>query len=69
MRRVRAIKYTQNSRVFYAAVITAGDLVEMTKVDVWHSDQAPDDQGYQRVPNRSRIVTEVSLSHGRLFLQ
>jgi len=54
MRRVKAIRYTQNGRVFYAAVMTAGDLLKLTKVDVWSSDRSDDDQGYQRAPSRSR---------------
>jgi DGQHR domain-containing protein len=52
MFKTRAIRFTQNGRVFYAAAIPAGKLVQMSKVDVWDPDNPT--SGYQRAPSMAR---------------
>ena len=51
---VRAIRFVQNGRVFYAVVAPAGELVSRSKVDVWEADVPPTDTGYQRAPSEER---------------
>lgn len=53
MYKTRATQLIQNERVFYVAVISAGDLINLTAVDVW-SDDNPNG-GYQRAPELPRI--------------
>ncbi len=52
MYKTPAIRFIQNSRIFYVAAIPAAKLVELAKVDVW--DPAHPDRGYQRAPSRAR---------------
>lgn len=44
----------QNGRVFYVAVIPAGALVSIAKVDAWDPNDPRGMTGYQRAPNMSR---------------
>lgn len=50
--RVRAIRFEQNDRVFYTAVIPVARLLEITAVAVWQPG-APE-VGYQRAPSQAR---------------
>lgn len=52
MYKVNAIRFTQNNRVFYVAVIPAKKLIELSSVDIWKPDNTQ--QGYQREPSLSR---------------
>lgn len=52
--RVPAVRFSQNGRVFYTAVIPAGDLVARSRVDVWEPDVPEDQTGYQRAPSATR---------------
>lgn len=53
MYQLHATQFIQNERVFYLVTIPAGDLINLTAVDVW-SDDDPE-SGYQRAPEVSRI--------------
>jgi DGQHR domain-containing protein len=48
----RVIRIEQNSRVFYLAAVPAAHLLQVARVDVWHSGE--DDPGYQRAPSQPR---------------
>jgi DGQHR domain-containing protein len=50
----KALRMVQNGRVFYVAVIPAGTLVDIAKVDAWNPDDPRGMSGYQRAPNMSR---------------
>jgi DGQHR domain-containing protein len=52
---VPAIRFAQNDRVFYAAVMPAGELLVRSKVDVWSADVPDEEAGYQRAPMRTRL--------------
>jgi DGQHR domain-containing protein len=52
MYKIKAIRFVQNSRVFYTAVIPAGILISLSKVDVWDPDKPR--SGYQRAPSNTR---------------
>jgi DGQHR domain-containing protein len=52
MYQTKAIRFVQNQRVFYSAVIPAGELVKLADVDVWNPDDPT--QGYQRAPSDIR---------------
>lgn len=51
----RAIRYTQNGRVFYATAIPAGDIIERSRVDIWSADGDGAEAGYQRAPSAVRL--------------
>jgi DGQHR domain-containing protein len=53
--RLRAIRFIQNGRVFYAAVAPADAIIQRAKVDVWSADVPEDQAGYQRAPMASRL--------------
>jgi len=53
--RVRAIRFIQNGRVFYAAVLPANQLIDSSTVDIWASDVDPDMTGYQRAPTTTHV--------------
>lgn len=52
---VRAIRLVQNRRVLYVTAVPARDIIARTSVDVWDSDLAEDDRGYQRSLQASRV--------------
>lgn len=52
---INAIKFEQNGRVFYQAVVPAGVLAEITQVDVWKADTDPEPNGYQRAASPTRV--------------
>jgi DGQHR domain-containing protein len=62
--RVRAIRFEQNGRVFYSAVIPAGEAIARSRVDVWSADVDPDEAGYQRAPMKSRLREVASYVEG-----
>lgn len=53
--KVRAIRFEQNRRVFYIAVMSAGEAIARSAVDVWDADVSPDVAGYQRAPSTARL--------------
>jgi DGQHR domain-containing protein len=53
--RVRAIRFEQNERVFYSAVVPAGDILSRSKVDEWSADVSEEEAGYQRAPMGTRL--------------
>ena len=62
--KIRAIPIIQHGNTMYSAVLSAKDLVEHTKVDVWHPTN---ENGYQRDVSMQRarkfsnyITTEIS---------
>ena len=60
---------TQNGRVFYVAVIPAGTLVDMARVDVWDPDDPRGMSGYQRAPSlaRKRQIAEYVSGHDAIM--
>lgn len=50
-----AVRFTQNSQIFYATAVPAGKLLEISKVDEWQVEQEPADAGYQRSPSTDRL--------------
>jgi DGQHR domain-containing protein len=54
MIKTKAIRFTQNGRVFYSTVLPANNLIEMSKVDVWQENNGEKVTGYQRAPSRTR---------------
>lgn len=58
----KAFRMLQNGRVFYVAVIPAGTLVDIARVDVWDPDDPRGMTGYQRAPslNRKRRIAEYA---------
>lgn len=50
--RVPAIRIRQNGKIFYVAAVPAATLLEIAKVDIWHSGES--DPGYQRAPALKR---------------
>lgn len=57
---VPAIRFEQNGKVFYAAVMSVENLISRTKVDVWDPNVAEEERGYQRRVSdaRARSVAE-----------
>lgn len=53
--KVHAIRFEQNGRVFYTAVIPVGELIDRSRVDVWSADASPEKVGYQRAPSSVRL--------------
>src|SRR5881409_2479240 len=49
---VPAIRIEQNGKVFYVTAVPASRLLEISKVDVWHSGAT--EPGYQRAPEARR---------------
>ena len=64
-----ATRFTQNGRVMYAAAVPAGQLIDITEVDVWEPDAEMDDQGYQRRLQTARVraVAEYVTGDGSIM--
>jgi DGQHR domain-containing protein len=67
MIKINAIQIKQNNRVFYIAALLAGDLVRITKVDIWQ--QGEEDPGYQRAPSETRMrnIGRYVMSHNAIM--
>jgi hypothetical protein len=53
--RVRAIRFVQNGRVFYSAVMPAAEIIARSRVDEWSADVPEEEAGYQRAPMGLRL--------------
>ena len=61
--RFRAIRFEQNDRVFYLAAATAGELLDISEVDIWSADKPQDETGwapgYKGVSIRSELLANL----------
>jgi len=52
--KLRAMRFIQHGKTFYLTAMPAGDLLDISEVDTWSSDEQPEKTGYQRAPSAQR---------------